>query len=80
MRPEILFALSSSISTYANSHHSEEEIRNAVDYVSKLPTEFKNRIFADFLKVKNIHKLLSRIHVYDDWFMRSGRDWEDYGV
>lgn len=79
-RPEILFALSSSISTYANSHHSEEEIRNAVDYVSKLPTEFKNRIFADFLKVKNIHKLLSRIHVYDDWFMRSGRDWEDYGL
>lgn len=79
-RPEILFALSASISTYAQEHHSEEEIRNAIDYVSKLPIEFKNRIFADFLKVKNIHKLLSRIHVYDDWFMRSGRNWEDYGL
>ena len=79
-RPEILFALSSNIATYALEHHSEEEIRNAVDYVAKLPSEFKNRIFSDFLKVKGIHKLLSRIHVYDDWFMRSGRDWEDYGL
>ena len=79
-RPEILFALSSSIATYANGHHSEEEIRNAVSYVAKLPPEFKNRIFADFLKIKGTHKLLSRIHEYDDWFMRSGRDWEDYGL
>lgn len=79
-RPEILFALSSNIATYANGHHSEEEIRNAVSYVAKLPPEFKNRIFADFLKIKGTHKLLSRIHEYDDWFMRSGRDWEDYGL
>lgn len=79
-RPEILFALSSNIVTYALEHHSEEEIKNAVGYVAKLPTEFKNRIFADFLKVKGIHKVLSRIHEYDDWFMRSGRDWEDYGL
>ena len=79
-RPEILFALSSSISAYAMEHNSEEEIRNAVEYVAKLPIEFKNRIFADFLKVKNAHRLLSRIPIYDDWFMRSGRDWEDYGL
>ena len=79
-RPEILFALSSNIATYALEHHSEEEIRNAVGYVAKLPTEFKNRIFADFLKVKGIHRVLSRIYEYDDWFMRSGRDWEDYGL
>ena len=79
-RPEILFALSSSISTYAMEHNSEDGIRNAVDYVSKLPAEFKNKIFTDFLKIKNIHNLLSRIYVYDDWFMRSGRDWGDYGL
>ncbi|MBQ3037092.1 MAG: hypothetical protein IJD31_09220, partial [Lachnospiraceae bacterium] len=59
-RPEILFALSSNIITYANEHHSEEEIRNAVDYVSKLPPEFKNKIFADFLNIKEIHKLLEK--------------------
>ena len=79
-RPEILFALSSKIATYATEHHSEGEIRNAVSYVSKLPPEFKNKIFADFLKIKGVHKLLSRIREYDDWFMRSGRDWEDYGL
>ena len=78
--PEILFALSSNIATYALEHHSEEEIRNAVSYVAKLPPEFKNRIFTDFLKIKDIHKVLLRIHEYDDWFMRSGRDWEDYGL
>ena len=79
-RPEILFALSSNIAGYAIEHHSEQEIRNAVSYVLKLPIEFKNRVFVDFLKVKGIHKLLSRIREYDDWFMRSGRDWEDYGL
>lgn len=79
-RPEILFALSSEITSYANEHHSEEEIRNAVNYVSQLPVEFKNRIFTDLLQIKSIRKLLSRIHVYDDWFLRSGKDWEDYGL
>jgi hypothetical protein len=79
-RPEILFALSSEITSYANDHHSEEEIRNAVNYVSQLPVEFKNRIFTDLLQIKSIRKLLSRIHVYDDWFLRSGKDWEDYGL
>lgn len=79
-RPEILFALSSNIATYATGHHSEEEIRNAVAYAAKLPPEFKNRIFADFLKIKRIHSALLRIHEYDDWFVRSGRNWEDYGL
>ncbi len=79
-RPEILYALSSNIATYAVEHHSEEEIRNAVSYVVKLPPEFKNRIFTDFLKVKEAHKVLSRIREYDDWFIRSGRYWEDYGL
>ncbi len=78
--PEILFALSANIATYAQEHHSEEEIENAIDYVSQLPVEFKNMIFSDFLKIKDIHKSLSRIHIYDDWFLRSGRDWEDYGL
>ena len=80
VRPEILFALSSDIAMYAQEHHSELEITNAVNYVSQMPDEFKNRIFADFLKVDNIHKILSRIRIYDDWFLRSGRDWEDYGI
>jgi hypothetical protein len=79
-RPEILFALSSNIAAYAREHYSKEEIKNAVGYVSKLPTEFKNRIFTDFLKVKEAHKVLAGIYEFDDWFMRSGRDWEDYGL
>ncbi len=78
--PDILFALSSEITTYAAKHHSEDEIRNAVGYASRLPFEFKNRIFADLLQIRSICSLLSNIYVYNDWFLRSGRDWEDYGL
>ncbi len=79
-RPEILFAVSSRIVTYAQKHNSETEINNAVIYVAQLPIEFRNRIFSDLLQIKKIRKQLSRIAVYDDWFMRSGKDWEDYGI
>jgi hypothetical protein len=65
---------------HSREHHSEEEIRNVVDYASQLPVEFRNRIFTDLLQIKGIHRLLSQIHTYDDWFLRSGRDWEDYGL
>ena len=80
LRPEILFAISSYIVNYAHIHNSYEELKNAVDYATQLPLEFRNRIFSDLLKLEGVHKNLSKISVYDDWFLRSGRDWEDYGV
>ena len=80
VRPEILFALSSQVVNHAHENHSDEEIRNLVYYAAKMPVEFRNRIFADLLHIKSIRKNLSRISVYDDWFLRTGRDWEDYGV
>lgn len=80
VRPESLYALSSEIIAYARSHHSANELKNAIDYVSKLPVEFKNRIFVDLLQIKGIHKQLYESRIYDDWFIRSGRYWEDYGI
>ena len=80
IRPESLYALSSEITAYARSHHSDAELKNAIDYVLMLPTEFKNRIFADFLQIKEIRGKLYNNIKYDDWFMRSGRYWEDYGI
>lgn len=80
VNPEVLFALSSEISTYAQDHHSDDEIRNVIDYASRLPVEFKNRIFNDLLQIRSIHRLLSGIYAYDDWFLRSGHNWEDYGL
>ncbi len=79
-RPEILFALASEIAMYAQRHQAEDEIRNVVDYVSQLPAEFKNKIFTDLLQIKPIRRVLSRIQAYDYWFLRSGKDWEDYGL
>lgn len=79
-RPEILFALAAQISTHAKGHHGEMETKNVVEYASRLPVEFRNRIFTDLLKIKTIRKQLSRIREYDDWFLRTGREWVDYGV
>lgn len=79
-RPETMYALSAMIVAYAQEHNSEAQLQNVVNYASKLPMEFKNRIFADLLEIKGIHNQLSKVYVYDDWFVRSGRYWEDYGV
>lgn len=79
-RPEILFALSSEITTNAREHCSEIEIGNAIEYVSQLPAEFKNRIFTDLLQIESIREILAKNRSYDDWFLRSGRDWEDFGL
>ncbi len=79
-RPETLFALSSEIITYAKNKATEAEVHNAVNYAEKLPLEFRNRIFEDFLQIKSLVKTLSKIYAFNDWFHRSGRYWEDYGV
>ena len=80
LRPESLYALSSEIAAYARSHNSADELKSAINYVSKLPAEFKNRIFMDLLQIKEIRGELYKNRIYDDWFMRSGKYWEDYGI
>lgn len=78
--PDALFALSSKIIGYAQNHNSKVELENVVDYVNRLLPEFKNRIFNDLLKNEDIRETLSRIRIYDDWFLRTGHYWEDYGL
>lgn len=79
-RAEALFAITSKISAYAREYRSEWEISNVLQYAAKLPVEFRNRIYADFLQAKTHLKALQRDRVFNDWFMRSGKDWEDYGL
>ena len=79
-RPEALFALSADMPASSNKHHSKEEAKNAVKYAAKMPPEFRNRIFSDFLQVKPALKYLSNISEFDDWFLRSKREWADYGI
>lgn len=77
-RPEILFAVSAQVPMYSHQHHSDDEIKNVVGYASRLPVEFRNKIFTDLLQIKSIRKQLQKNRTYDDWFMRAGYDWEDY--
>lgn len=80
VHPEGLFAITSDIVVYAKEHHSREEISNVLAYVSMLPKEFRNSVFADLLSVEGIHSQLQADWDYNFWFERSGRDWEDYGL
>ena len=77
-RPETLYALSGDILAMAKENDSEQRLKNALAYISRLPREFKNKIFADLLSVKRNIKVLQNNAVFDDWFARSGRSWEDY--
>ncbi len=79
-RPDVLYALASEITEYVKEHHSSKEIKCAVKYVSRLSPEFKTKIFTEFLNIKSIRPCLSDSLLYDEWFQRSGRSWEDYGL
>ncbi len=79
-RPEILYAVASQITSHARTHHTESDIRNILRYASRLPVEFRNSIFADLLQIKSARKILSQDRAFNDWFHRSGKDWDDYGL
>ena len=48
-RPETNFALLPSIVSYAWKTDSAEAIKNAVLYASRIPNEFKNKIFSELI-------------------------------
>lgn len=77
-RPEIALALTSQIGAYIQKHHSQEEVTNALDYVFSMPLEYRNQALVAFLGVKEIKRYLQRDDRYNNWFLRSGRDWDDY--
>ena len=79
-RPEILYAVSSRILPYMRGCHNGQELQNVIAYAAKLPVEFKDQIFTDLLNIKSLRKQLQKNDTFDYWFMRSGRDWEDYDL
>ena len=79
-KPEILYALSGEIVSYARENISPDRMKTALLYISRLPREFRNKIFEDLLSVKSMMRVLQSNAAFDDWFARSGRYWEDYGL
>ena len=75
-KPEILYALSADILAYAKKNRSEERMKNALAFISKMPREFRNKIFEDLLSVKHMYKVFENNATFDDWFARSGRRWD----
>lgn len=75
-RPEILFALTSKIVSYAKKHNSKEEINNSIRYIEKLPAEFKSMIYNDYRNIKSISKILEANNDYNYWYLKNGYSWE----
>ena len=79
-KPEILFALSSEIVEYARNKCTLDEMKRALRYIARLPREFANRIYLDLLQFNRLLKVLKDDDDFDYWFLKSGRDWEDYNL
>lgn len=77
-QPEVVLALTSQIGNYIQEHHSSIEVKNALDYVFLMPIEYRSQALTSFLGVKEIRKQLQNDDRFCNWFLRSGRDWDDY--
>lgn len=76
-RPEVAFAFASQITEYVKRHHSDEEVKNALEYVFFMPQEYRGRILSDFWSISSIRSKLKKNDRFCDWFIRSGREWDD---
>ena len=76
-RPEVALAFSTLIMEYLRKHHSDVEVKNALNYIFSMPQEYRGRILSDFWKMTSIRKELKKNALFCEWFIRSGRDWDD---
>lgn len=76
-RPEAALAFATQITEYIKKHHSDEEVKNALDYIFVMPQEYRGRILSDFWSISSIRKILKKNERFCDWFIRSGREWDD---
>ena len=59
LKTRAIFALSSNIVAYARKNQNKNEIANAIEYVNRFPTEFRNKVFSDLLRICAIVNILS---------------------
>lgn len=77
-RPEIAVALASEISSALKDHCRRDEIKNALDFIFSMPMEYRDHVLPDFLNIPGIKGFLQLDERYNNWFMRSGRYWDEY--
>lgn len=73
--PAILFALSSGIVAYARKNQDKNGIDNAIAYVNRFPVEFKNKIFSDFLRIREIRRILEDNDIFCEWVSMFYKGW-----
>lgn len=77
--PSIIYALSSRIVAYARTHCSQSEIDNAIHYVSKFSVEYRNKVFTDLLRIKEVRPALKENELFCKWFDLTNLSWRHYG-
>lgn len=73
--PAILFALSLNIVAYARKNQNKNEISNAIEYVNRFPTEFRNKVFSDLLRIKEIRGILETNDIFCEWVSMFYKGW-----
>ena len=76
--PKMLFAISNEIVSYAREHHGEKGMNNAIKYVHLFPTEFRNKVYTELLRIKEIRPILQRNETFCSWFELTKHSWEYY--
>jgi DNA polymerase III delta prime subunit len=74
-RPDVLYALISSMLTYAKLHKDDlVMIENSINYAMKLSPEFSTILLKDYLYIeKDYQKRLLRIPAFSKWLSSKGR-------
>ena len=75
VRPEAMLALVSKMVAYASGERTEKEIRNSIEYATKLPPEIRYKLFEDYLRIKSIQPALKKCRSYVEWMIYNDKDW-----
>ena len=75
VRPEAMLALVSKMVAYASGERTEKEIRNSIEYATKLPPEIRYKLFEDYLRIKSIQPALRKSRSFLEWAAYNDKDW-----
>lgn len=75
-RPEGMYAITSRIVAYVRTHHSGNEVDNAIAYGYRLPPEFRSKMFADFLQLRGFKSQLKRNEYFQAWMKENGEGFD----
>lgn len=78
VRPEALYALTSSIAAEIVNALNNESMKNLLRYIKLLPTEFRNRVYLDIVRSQKLPRIVTMDREFMFWFQKNDYDIDDY--